>query len=181
MGFPLVSVVKESAGNAGDVSWIPGWGRSPGEGNGNPLQYTCQENPMDRGGWQATVHMGRKVLDTAEWVSTHACNKKDCYYLWNKNLETRWLQGTLIKLAALCFHQGPRFFLSLHSAVLRSWLCHQTSSSHPHQRLCPPVDLYITSKIMFRGRRKGSSLLPVAFEDQRKTFLGMLSPSHPHT
>ena len=42
--------------NAGDLGLIPGSGRSPGEGNGNPLQYYCLENPMDRGTWQATVH-----------------------------------------------------------------------------------------------------------------------------
>ena len=42
--------------NAGDSGSIPGWGRSPGEGNGKPLQYSCLGNRMDRGGWQATVH-----------------------------------------------------------------------------------------------------------------------------
>ena len=47
---------KESACNAGDVGLIPGLGRSPGEGNGNPLQYSCLENPMDRRAWWATVH-----------------------------------------------------------------------------------------------------------------------------
>ena len=50
---------KESACNAratGDTNLIPGSGRSPGEGNGNPLQYSCLENPMDRGTWPATVH-----------------------------------------------------------------------------------------------------------------------------
>ena len=44
---------KESACNVGDLGSIPGSGRSPGEGNGNPLQYSCQENPMDSGAWQA--------------------------------------------------------------------------------------------------------------------------------
>ena len=47
---------KESACNAGDLGSIPGLGRSPGEGNGNPLQYPCLGNPMDTGAWQATVH-----------------------------------------------------------------------------------------------------------------------------
>ena len=56
MGFPQSSVSKESACNAGDPGLIPGSGRSPGEGNGNPLQYSCLENPMDRGAWKATVH-----------------------------------------------------------------------------------------------------------------------------
>ena len=47
---------KESACSAGDLGSIPGLGRFPGEGNGNPLQYSCLKNPMDRGAWQATVH-----------------------------------------------------------------------------------------------------------------------------
>ena len=54
-GFLDGSEGKASAYNAGDLGSIPGSGRSPGEGNGNPLQYSCLENPMDRGAWQATV------------------------------------------------------------------------------------------------------------------------------
>ena len=56
MGFPGVSNGRESSCSAGDLGSIPGSGRSPGEGNGNPLQYSGLENPMDRGAWQATVH-----------------------------------------------------------------------------------------------------------------------------
>ena len=56
MGFPGGSEDKTSACNAGDLGLIPGLGRSPGEGNGNPLQYSYPENPMDRGAWWATVH-----------------------------------------------------------------------------------------------------------------------------
>ena len=55
-GFPGDSDSKESTCNAGDASSIPGLGRSPGEGNGNPLWYSCLDNPMDRGMWQSTVH-----------------------------------------------------------------------------------------------------------------------------
>ena len=54
--FPGGSEVKVSARNAGGLGSIPGLGRSPGEGNGNPLQYSCLENPMDGGAWWATVH-----------------------------------------------------------------------------------------------------------------------------
>ena len=54
--FPGSSYGKESACNAGDVGSIPGLGRSPGEGNGNPLQYSCLGNIMNRGAWRATVH-----------------------------------------------------------------------------------------------------------------------------
>ena len=60
-GFPHSSVGKESTCNAGDPGLIPGSGRSPGEGNGNPLQYCCLENPMDRGAWHATVHVAARV------------------------------------------------------------------------------------------------------------------------
>ena len=55
-GFPGGSDGKESACNAKDLGSIPGTGGSPGEGHNNPLQYSCLENPMDRGTWRATVH-----------------------------------------------------------------------------------------------------------------------------
>ena len=56
LGFLCSSVGKESACNAEDLGSIPGSGRSPGEGNGNPFQYSWLQNPMDRGAWKATVH-----------------------------------------------------------------------------------------------------------------------------
>ena len=56
MGFPGGSVSKESAYNAGDLGSVPRSGRSPGEGNGNSLQYSCPENSIDRGAWPITVH-----------------------------------------------------------------------------------------------------------------------------
>ena len=56
MGFPGGSDGKESASNAGDLGSIPGLERSPGKGNGYPLQYSCLENLTDRGAWQAKVH-----------------------------------------------------------------------------------------------------------------------------
>ena len=63
MGFPGGSVVKNPPANAGDMGLIPGLGRSPREGNGNPLQYSCLENPIDKGAWWATVHGVAKELD----------------------------------------------------------------------------------------------------------------------
>ena len=56
MGFTGGSVSKASAGNTGDPGSTPGFGRSPGEGNGNPFQYSWLGNPMDGGSWQAIVH-----------------------------------------------------------------------------------------------------------------------------
>ena len=61
---------KESSCNAGDSGSIPGLGRSPGEGNGHPLQYSCLGNPMDRGTWQAVVH-GVTEVDTTERLTLH--------------------------------------------------------------------------------------------------------------
>ena len=56
MGFPGASAGEESACSAGDPDLIPGLGRSPGVGNGNPLQYACLENSMDRGAWWPSAH-----------------------------------------------------------------------------------------------------------------------------
>ena len=64
MGFLGGSMVKNPHANPGDSGLIPGLGRSSGEGNGNPLQYSCLGNPMNRGAWQATVHGVAKESDT---------------------------------------------------------------------------------------------------------------------
>ena len=101
LGFPSGSDGKESACNAGDLGSIPELGRSPGEGNGNPLQYSCLENAMDRGAWQTTVHrVGRKELDMTERL-THTLvlaglvcisNGKGTQALWVINwIPVHWL------------------------------------------------------------------------------------------
>ena len=63
-GFHSGSVVRNLPANAGDAGLIPGSGRSPGEEDGNPLQYSCLGNPMDRGAWQGKVHAVTEGLDT---------------------------------------------------------------------------------------------------------------------
>ena len=69
--FPGGSDGKASAYNAGDPGSIPGSERSPGKGNGDPLQCSCLENPMDRGAWQADSSWGRKELDVTERLHFH--------------------------------------------------------------------------------------------------------------
>ena len=72
-------VLKNQPTNAGDVrnmGSIPGLGRSPGGGHGNPLQYSCLENPMDRGAWRATVHRVTKSQTRLKWLSTHTYLKQ---------------------------------------------------------------------------------------------------------
>ena len=69
MAFPMALVVKNlpaNAGDAGDPGSIPGSGRSPGGGHDNPLQYSCLENPVNRGAWRATVHGVSKESDTGK-------------------------------------------------------------------------------------------------------------------
>ena len=61
-----------NAGGVGDLGLISGLGRSPGGGHGNPLQYSCLENPMDRGAWQATIHSVAKGLTQLKRLSMHA-------------------------------------------------------------------------------------------------------------
>ena len=71
LGFPGGSVVKNLSANTGDASWIPGSGRSPGGGNGNPLQYSSLGNSIDREAWQATIH-GITESDRTEQLSAQA-------------------------------------------------------------------------------------------------------------
>ena len=66
LGFPCGTAGRESACNGGDLGLIPGLGRSSGEVHGNPLQYSCLENPMDREAWQTSVHGGPKESDATE-------------------------------------------------------------------------------------------------------------------
>ena len=73
-GFPGGSDVKASAFNAGDLGLIPGMGRSPGEGNGNPLHYSRLENPMDGGAWWATAHgVAKSRTRLSDFTFTFMC------------------------------------------------------------------------------------------------------------
>ena len=93
-----------NAWNTGDLGSIPGLGRSPGGGNGNPLQYSCLGNPMDRGAWWATVH---GVAKSQTWLGTHACT-----------------HSTIVILSVDCFLNTSPYGLSTWLA----WetLCHRS-------------------------------------------------------
>ena len=87
-GFPAGTVVKNPPANAGDArdaGWIPGSGRSPGDGSGNPLQYSCLENSMDRGAWWVTVHGVTK--SQTDWAHTHI-QRKDAQ--WTNQNGCHW-------------------------------------------------------------------------------------------
>ena len=65
LGFPVGTVIKNPSANAGDAGSIPGSGGNPGEGNGNPLQYSCLGNPMEREAWRATIHGVTRELEVS--------------------------------------------------------------------------------------------------------------------
>ena len=91
----MVLEVKNLPANAGDSGLIPGLGISPGEGNGNPFQYSWLENPMNRGAWRATVHGVTKSRTQLKWRSTHAHKDVISLYLQSgSNLEA-WLPRVL--------------------------------------------------------------------------------------
>ena len=72
MGFTGDPVIKDPPASAEDTGLIPGSGRSPGGGNGNPLQYSCLENPMDREAWRATVHgVAKSQTPRSDQACTH--------------------------------------------------------------------------------------------------------------
>ena len=90
MGLPWWLSSQEptcNAGDAGDAGSVPGLGRSPGGGHGNLLQYSCLENPMDRGAWRATIHRVAKNRTRLKWLSTFAC------VVWRA---ASWLRGQII-------------------------------------------------------------------------------------
>ena len=88
LSFPGSSESKESACNAGDLVLIPESGRSPGEGNGNPFQYSCLGKSMDRGAWRATVHVvtkSQKRLNNRKHTHTHTHTHEQITSLWGRN------------------------------------------------------------------------------------------------
>ena len=93
-GFPMGSMVKNPPANARDVSSVPWSGRSSGEGNSNPFQYSCLENPMERGVWQPTVHGVTKELEMTEQL--------------NNNFNERWLVWTYFLMESLGFSKYIR-------------------------------------------------------------------------
>ena len=75
----VVKNLPADAGDTRDMGSMPGLGRSPGEGNNNPLQYSCLENPMNRGAWRATVH---GVAKSRTWLSEHTAHKSSIRHIW---------------------------------------------------------------------------------------------------
>ena len=111
LAFPGGSMVKNPPASAGDIrdtGSIPGLGRFPGEGNGNPLQYSCLGNPMDRGAWWAVVHGVAKESDLTQQLSNNAGAYFRIFFvtavLVTKFLVTVSLANNLIVTQYRCYH-----------------------------------------------------------------------------
>ena len=129
MGFPGGSDGKESACNAGDLSSIPGLGRSPEEGNGNPLQYSCLENSMDRGAWQS---MGLQRVGPNWVTNTFTLELYVCPYRWTvlaSSLQEP-SRGTSEEPGSLW---PPQMHLRVFWVKLPKTLAHHPTLAHPHQ------------------------------------------------
>ena len=131
-GFPGGSVVKSppaSAGDTGDSGSTPGLGRSPGGGHGNPLQYSCLMNPMDRRAWRATLHAVAKSRTRLKQLSTHTqhrpmrkqCLQKFLHEVRRKRVYTayscRWIS------AGDWFQKTPRIPKSASAQVINIKMC----------------------------------------------------------
>ena len=131
--FPGGSDGKTSVYNAGDPGSIPGLGRAPGEGNGNPLQCSCLENPMDGGAWQATVH-GVAESDTTERLHFHFHTKI--------GMVQRRLAWPLHKYDMQICEIVHIFWCFPHSSVSKESTCKAGAAKllQPCLTLCDPMD-----------------------------------------
>ena len=89
----MVKIQPANAGDVRDTSLIPGSGRRPGGGHGNPLQYSCLENPMDRGAWWATVHGVANSRTQLKELSTHPILSRSVHVAANGNTSFLWLSS----------------------------------------------------------------------------------------
>ena len=129
MDCPGGSVVKNLPTNAGDTGSIPGLGRTPGGGNGNPLQYSCLENSMDRGAWQTTVPGVAKELDMTLWLnnninySNHAVHYSPIMAIVKTCLSYNWKLVTLDHLHPFHPLLPLHPYLCNHKSDLVFWVC----------------------------------------------------------
>ena len=129
-GFPGGSDGKESACNAGDSGLIPGLGRSAGEENGNPLQYFCLENSLDRGAWQATIHGVIRIRHHLVTTPSHAYCGASLVSQMVKNLPA--MQETLVQ--SLGQEDPLEQRMDTHSSIL-AWRIPWTWKSHGLQSI----------------------------------------------
>ena len=126
------SAIKNPPADAGDLDSIPVLGRSHGEGNGNPCQYSCQENPMDRGAWQAMVHRAAK---SRTGLSTHYVLNSALRQQWNAALPVFFVAPEYFcveKPAHLWDQKKKRFSCKIHQCMLK-WVNQSSVRKSPYR------------------------------------------------
>ena len=172
-GSALVVQAVKNACNAGDSDSIPGLGRFPAEGHGNPLQYSCLENSKDRGAWRATVH---GVTKSRTWLSDSH------FHFLSSTVDSASMQTQHWSLGALQPHQQRPHPMALHThgaAPSQNHHPHPARASHPHA-----VTLFLHQNQSVQNERW---LLPQAHRHQSKATKNtnpeqtLLNPAPPNT
>ena len=115
----MVKILPANAGNPRDAGLIPGSGRSPGGRNGNPLQYSCLENPMDRGGWRATVHGATR---SQTWLSDFARMHTSLFGMIHSNQCLVSPTGSVRRCISLRLSYRQYLFKTLHQTRRKCWV-----------------------------------------------------------
>ena len=130
---------KESACNAGDPGLIPGLGRSPGEGNGNPLQYSSLKNPMGRGAWQATVHGVARV--------GHDLVTKPPPLIWSQDDPLSQIVKIMFTFLTLAVQEPSALRLPLCTPIILT--CGPLWSTPTGTSLCPKYSIFSASSHLY--------------------------------
>ena len=121
-GFPGATMIKNlpaNAGDSGDIGSIPASGRSPGVGNGNPLQYSCLENPTDRGAWRATVH---RVTVNWTWLNMLAVGDIFIFHNWGRATGIWWVRPRMLLSFLDAQDRFPRHsIIQLKMPIVLNW------------------------------------------------------------
>ena len=149
-------VVQNLPASVGDVGWTPGSGRSPGEGHGNPLQYSCLENPMDRGAWRATYStQGCKESHMMKWLSTSGAWFPNIYALIGSTCSTSRVKAFKLQMVVQAppsatafsnYYLGPPGSKIVHMRVSRTCCLNNLgsvslASSKQSEQNCQPFSL----------------------------------------
>ena len=181
-GFPYNSNGKESGCNARDLGSVPGLGRSPGEGNGYLFQYSCLENPMDRGAWQTTVHgvskswtglsswyfhyvlslIHRRLLLVSQAFSccprAHLCFLRDSFFFFSILIQIPWNSFQLMKQQSVLALQLARMAKRLSSIVKEKWKWSCSVVSHSLRPHGPYVAYQVPPSMEFSRQEYWSGL-----------------------
>ena len=175
IGFPDGSVVRNLPAEQETWVWFPGLGRSPGEENGNPLQYSCLENPMDRGPWWSTVQkVTKSQAQLRDWKHTHTHTFFKRILFTQSSLFMEWEV-----MNKFCFYlEGSQWWGELGLPAEWPLLCGQGSPFYGCDNMCPIGVRRWTIRLKSSRNSKIQQEIPQGGEDhfQQNTSQGEFSP-----